>query len=67
MKKAPQSGASWLCAKPDSSHENGNESQQENQNATADRQHDGHEGDDGLYDIVRLWGGLVSAHEKFLS
>lgn len=53
--------------KPGSGHEHSNESQQENQNATADRQHDGHEGDDGFNDIVRLLGGLVSAHEEFLS
>jgi hypothetical protein len=48
-----------------SSHENGNESQQKDQNATGHRQHDGHERNDFLDGVgivgfvVGLWGGHV--------
>jgi len=48
-----------------SSHENSNESQQKDQNATGHRQHDGHERNDfldGVYFVgivVGLWGGHV--------
>jgi hypothetical protein len=48
-----------------SSHENGDESQQKDQDATRYRQHDGHERDDFLDGVgivgfvVGLWGGHV--------
>jgi hypothetical protein len=49
------------------SHENGNESQQENQHSASDRQHDGHQRHDGFHDILVSDGCvLVVRHDGFL-
>jgi hypothetical protein len=48
-------------------HENGNESQQENQHSTGGGQHDGHQRHDGFHDIlVSDVGVLVVRHDLFL-
>jgi hypothetical protein len=48
-------------------HENGDESQQENQHSACDWQHDGHQRHDGFHDILFRGGGvLVVRHDGFL-
>jgi hypothetical protein len=55
-----------LCA---SSHEHGDERQQENQNSTAQGKHDGHQGNNGFHNVLLavMVGGLVVGHGDFLN
>jgi hypothetical protein len=52
-----------------SRHENGDESQQENQDGAAHRKHDRHQGDDGLYNVLLavMVGVVVVGHVGFLN
>jgi hypothetical protein len=60
--RRPGRAFGWTLPDGASGHEDGDEGQQENQHATGHRQHDGHQGNDGLHHVM----GLVAVAVVFV-